>query len=146
MVAKNKGGRPSGDKTRCGGRWTEAKYNSFIKGTLRNACRRWGPIQDCIKDARTRRGFYKCSCCGEEVPATKIVTLKNGSKKRAKNIIVDHRDPIVPVTGFTTWDDCIERMFCEADNLDAICYDCHQKKSAEEIAERAINRKGLKDE
>ena len=134
-MEKNKGGRPSGDKTRCGGQWTEARYRSFVKSTLRQATRKWGPIQQCLKDARVRRGFYLCACCNQEVTATVMATLKNGKKKRVKNAIVDHIEPIVdPHTGFTTWDDCIERMFCEIDNLQVVCHACHQEKCAEEAA------------
>ena len=130
MVAKNKGGRPSGEKTRCGGVWTEARYKSFIKSTLRQATRKWGPIQDCLRKARVRRGIYLCAECDNEVPATTVV-----GRKRVKNAIADHIKPIVdPSVGFTTWDECIERMFCEEDNLQCVCYACHKTKCAEETA------------
>ena len=133
--AKHAGGRPSGEKTRCGGQWTEARYRSFIKSTLRGATVKWGPIQECLKAARTRRGFYRCAICGEEVTATIITTLVNGKKKRVKNAVVDHIEPIIdPYTGFTTWDACIERMFCELQNLQCVCYACHKIKCAEEAA------------
>ena len=137
----NKGGRPSGEKTRCGGVWTEARFNSFIKSLLRQGTRKWGPIQQAIKDARVRRGFYLCAECKEEVPATTMATLKNGKTKRVKNAIVDHKEPIIPVTGFTTWDECIERMFCEQENLQVLCHLCHTTKCAEEAAERKLNNK-----
>ncbi|AUR96960.1 hypothetical protein NVP1253O_27 [Vibrio phage 1.253.O._10N.286.45.B12] len=120
--------RPSGPKTRCGGRWTEARFNSFIKGALRGATRKWAPIQDCLKNARTRRGFYLCAECKQEVPAT----VKVGTKRK-KNAIVDHIVPIVdPAVGFTNWHDCVERMFCEEDNLQVMCLDCHLVKCQEE--------------
>ena len=129
----------------CGNQWTESRFDSFIKSLLRSGTVRWGPIQQCLKDARIRRGYYKCECCGKEVTATKVVTLKNGKEKRVKNIVVDHINPIVPVTGWVSWDDCIENMFCEADGLSAICYDCHSIKSAEEAAERAKYRRLAKE-
>jgi hypothetical protein len=137
----NKGGRPSGDKTRCSGVWTEARFTTFIKDTLRQSTRKWKPIQDCLKFARVRRGFYLCAECGEEVTATIIHKQKNGKTKRVKNAIVDHIIPIIdPHTGFTTWDDCIERMFCEIDNLQCVCHACHQVKCAEETAISAARR------
>ncbi len=121
-------GRPSGPKTRCGGRWTEARFNSFIKSALRGASRKWAPIQDCQKEARVERGYYLCAGCKEKVPAT----IKEG-RKRVKNIHVDHIVPIIdPNVGFTNWDDCIERMFCEKDNLQVLCKECHDVKCAEE--------------
>lgn len=135
MTTKDRGGRPSGPKTRCGGQWTQARFNTFIKNLLRQGTRKWGPIQQCLKDARIRRGFYLCACCGEEVTATIMTTLKNGKTKRVKNAIVDHKDPIInPYTGFTTWSECIERMFCELENLQCVCHTCHQVKCAEEAA------------
>lgn len=123
--------RPSGPKTRCSGKWTEAKFRSFIKNNLRRTTMKWSPIGECLKEARTRRGFYKCAGCEEEVPAS----IKQGSK-RVKNIHVDHIEPIVPVSGWVSWDSCIDRMFCELDNLQALCYECHQIKCNQEREER----------
>lgn len=124
----NKGGRPAGPKTRCGGRFTEARFNSFIKSLLRQGTRRWAPITDVKKKGRTRRGFYHCDGCQQEVPATIIV---NG--KKTNNAVVDHVIPVVPPdVGFTTWDDVIERLFCEEEGLQLLCHDCHTTKSMEE--------------
>ena len=131
--------RPSGEKTRCGGRWTEAKWKSFIKNQLRSATRKWAPISDCLKEARVERGMYRCEGCKELVPTT----IKNGAR-RTKNILVDHIEPIVPVTGWVSWDSCIERMFCETDNLQLLCKACHDAKSKEETGERARHRAAAK--
>lgn len=121
--------RPS-VKSRCGGLWTEAKYRNFIKNLLRSGTMKWGPKQKCLANARTRRGFYECAECKREVPAT---IAHPGTGKRTKNIIVDHNPPIIdPEVGFTTWDDFIEKMFCELDSLQAICHACHTSKTSEE--------------
>lgn len=62
------------------------------------------------------------------MPAT---IIKDG--KRVNNAIVDHIDPIIsPETGFVSWDETIERMFCEAENLQLLCHDCHTQKTNEE--------------
>lgn len=133
--------RPSGEKTRCSGKWTEAKFKSFVKNQLRSASRKWAPIQECLRNARVSRGLYKCAGCGETVPAT----VKDGAKRK-KNIFTDHIEPVVPVTGWVSWDSCIERMFSELDNLQALCWDCHNEKSKEEAALRAKHRKESKNE
>lgn len=91
---------------------------------------KWAPISQCQKEARTRRGFYRCAGCGQEVPAT---VKQEGSRRRVKNIHVDHIDPIIdPAVGWTTWDDCIDRMFSELDNLQVLCGDCHKIKTDKE--------------
>ena len=90
---------------------------------------KWAPIQECLANARIRRGIYLCNICKEEVPAT----VKQG-RKRVKNVVVDHVVPVVdPEVGWVSWDDTIERMFSELDNLQTICRDCHKIKCKEEI-------------
>jgi len=115
----------------CGGRWTTARFNSFITSALRSAHGRWGPKTDAKKRARVRRGVYVCELCGVEGPAT-LPPLK-GKVRRRNNAAVDHIEPVVdPAIGKTTWDEFIARMFVEADGYQVLCYDCHSKKTEEE--------------
>lgn len=135
-------GRRGGPKTRNGGQWTEARYRSFIRGNLRRTTMRWGPIADCLKLARVSRGLYRCNSCGNHVEAT----IKVGGK-RIKNVHVDHIKPIIdPDVGFVSWDDLINRMFCEADNLQCLCNDCHTIKTNEEKARAKARRERNKEE
>lgn len=132
----------AGDKTRCGGRWTEAQFRSFIKGNLRRATQKWAPIHECVKAAKVGRNEYQCAGCGEIVPST----IKNAETgKREKNIHVDHIKPVIdPALGFTTWDDCIENLFSELDNLQLLCSACHKIKTDQEkqiAKERRANAK-----
>jgi 5-methylcytosine-specific restriction endonuclease McrA len=128
--------RPSGPKTRCNGEWTEARYKNFIISLLRRGTSRWAPKQLVKKEARVSRGIYICAYCKEEVPTT----IKSG-RKREQNIFVDHIEPIVdPNKGFTTWDEYVERMFCEKENLQLLCKACHDDKTAGE-KEIAKNRR-----
>ena len=123
-------GRIGGPKTRNGNQWTEARFRSFIRSQLRAATMRWGPIADCLRASRIGRGTYLCAGCGQEVPASIKV---NG--RRVKNVHVDHIEPIVdPSVGFVSYDVLIERMFCEAPNLQVLCSDCHTTKTDEEKA------------
>lgn len=129
-------GRPSGPKTRNNGEWTEARFNSFIKSLLRQGTQRWGPIHLVKKEARVARGLYECAECKQHVGPT----YRDG-RKRKQNIFVDHIEPIIdPAVGFTTWDECIQRMFCEKDNLQVLCKDCHDIKSQEEKEITKIRR------
>ena len=54
----------------------------------------------------------------------------------AKEVAVDHIDPVVPVSGFTTWDEVIERMFVEKEGLQVLCNECHRVKCQEEKQQR----------
>lgn len=131
----------SGPLTRCGGRWTEARFHSFIKSLLRSGTRRWAPIQDVKRKAKQARNEYKCANCGDIGPATIKV---NG--ERVNNAIVDHINPIVdPEVGFVDWDSTIERMYCEEENLQLLCHKCHEEKTNEERATAKARREREKN-
>lgn len=106
---------------------------------------RWGPIALCLKDSRRGRGEYECAVCKQIVPAT----IKVGGR-RVKNVHVDHINPIVdPAIGFVSYDELIERMFCESPNLQVLCTECHTIKTDAEKAlakERRAKQKELDDE
>ena len=120
-----------------GGDWTLARFNSFVKSALRSASQRWPPKYKCLNEAKVGKKInwktgrlaehYKCNSCKKEFPA--------------KEVQVDHVIPIVPVTGFTSWDEVVDNMFCEAENLQVLCTECHSVKSLRERQERKINGK-----
>ena len=114
--------------------WTTARFHSFIKGALRQAVRRWGPIHSVKRTAWQSRGRYLCAGyqrLAHEVPLT--------ADKKA-NIAVDHINPVInPATGFQTWDEVVARMFVEEDGLQVLCRDCHSKKTADERKVRKNN-------
>lgn len=135
-------GRPAGPKERNSGKWTEARFRSFIVSALRQASRKWGPLNEAKKGARTRRGYYECAECKEEVP----LTSKNRTKRGEKNVFVDHIEPIVnPTTGFTTYDQFVENLFCELPGLQVLCRKCHEVKTNEERAQHAERRQAERD-
>lgn len=136
-------GRIGGPKTRCSNTWTEARFRSFVKGNLRRATQKWKPIQDCLKNARVARGLYLCAGCHNEVSNT----IKDEAGKRIKNVHVDHILPIIdPNVGWTSYDDMINRMFCEIDNLQVLCHDCHKRKTDEEKATAKARRTNEDDD
>jgi len=125
-------------KTRCNGRWTESRYRSFITSMLRRGSMRWAVKSDVKMEARLpeklrnkkgREVFHTtCSDCKSVVPETESA--------------IDHVSPVVdPTKGFTTWDDFIYRLFCEADNLQVLCNECHTVKSNKEKAIAKARRK-----
>lgn len=111
------------------GDWSQARFNSFIKSALRGASRRWPPKYTCLAGAYSGKRVnastgrvgkhYRCARCGGDFPA--------------KQVQVDHIRPIIdPQVGFTSWDDVINNMFCEQDNLQVLCTACHSDKTAKE--------------
>lgn len=106
----------------------DSKLKSFAISLLRRGTFRWKPRNEVRKAAKIEYGKYICQIC------LKIT--------RAKDLIIDHRLPVVdPEVGWQGFDVYIERMFCPAENLQAICKPCHLVKTASE----AVIRKEAKD-
>lgn len=47
-------------------------------------------------------------------------------------IQMDHRVPVVDISGFNTWDEYINSLFCSEQNYSALCKPCHDNKTLEE--------------
>lgn len=120
-----------------GGKWTEGRFNAFVTSTLRSGARRWAPKYETLNDAKTEKKVnpktgrvaqhYQCSLCKKEFTQ--------------KDMEVDHIDPVVdPKKGFETWDKFIDKLFCEASNLQAICKGCHKIKTLKEKKIRNENK------
>lgn len=76
-----------------------------------------------------KRAEGKCEKCG----------------KTWDKLVVDHIAPVIPVTGWVSWDSYLERMFPDVSGIQAICTTCHDEKSAEENKLRKEHRKNKKD-
>lgn len=114
------------ERTLCAGTMTEAQFKSKIISALRNASRWWKPKQDAIKRAKVSRGLYKCELCWKIVPL---------SKAKKTQIVADHIEPIIdPAIWFVSYDEWIRRCFIEEEGYQAICLECHTKKTNNEKA------------
>lgn len=113
---------------------TESEFKSFIISALRQASRRWRPKAKAISRARIGRWLYKCESCGVVWPAS--LPAPKGKKRKIKNILADHIVPVIWPEGFISYDKWIERCFVDEDKFQAICHECHSKKTKEENAER----------
>lgn len=121
-------------RTRNNGEWTEARFNSFIKGALRGAM--WPPKFICIEQAfvgyginpKTKRRckMFACASCGNHFPQ--------------KEMKADHIEPVVPITGFTDWNTFISRLFVEAPGFQALCESCHSVKTKQEGEARKAHK------
>lgn len=109
-----------------------------LKGWLTNKLRRlsyqWPEMREATSKARVERGKYKCASCGGIFGP--------------KEINRDHIEPVDnPHTGFTTWDNYIDRLFCPADGIQILCSEtCHKYKSSREQILRRELRKTQKTE
>jgi len=109
--------------------WTKARFETFIRSILRQGFRKYPPKAMCLKEASvgkkvnkaTKRvaEHYKCNACENDFPL--------------KAVNVDHIEPVTStIDGFKGWDDYIKRLFCDKSNLQVLCHDCHDIKSASE--------------
>lgn len=51
----------------------------------------------------------------------------------------DHIEPVVPVTGWVSWDDTVGRLFIPVEGYQILCKECHYKKSSSENKLRPKN-------
>lgn len=113
-----------------GGKWTDGKFNSFIKSALRSASNRWPPKWEVSRAARVERGKYRCAGYGRDVHIVGA-SVVDGKGKRIKNVFIDHIHPVGgPSEG--GWDGVIRRLYCEVDGLQVLCKDCHDRKTKSE--------------
>jgi len=123
IVKTRKGAAP---KTRNSGTLTESAFWSFIRSALRQKSRWWKPVSECkqkakrvYKGSNKRQKFeYQCNHC------------KNWHAE--KNINVDHIIPAGTLTCANDLPGFVERLFCEVDNMQCLCTECHNIKTKNE--------------
>ena len=97
--------------------------NGYIFGALRRIWRWFPERKEALKRAAgTGKDWYRCADCGNFA--------------YIKDVQIDHKDPVMPVKGFDSWDKYIGRLFCSAGSLQVLCKPCHKQKSTTENTER----------
>ena len=125
-------GKQRVQRTRAGNLWTEARYFSFIRGLLRGGFNKY-PVKFKVKTAnrrknkQTKRFEYPCKICNGWFPD--------------KETQVDHIRPCGSLKTFSDLPDFVSTLFCEADNLQVVCKECHQKKTNDEGRVRRAKNK-----
>lgn len=102
-------------------------WDTKIMSAIRKIWRFSPERRQCLAEA-TIDWLALCKACGQYV--------------HHKLITVDHVDPVVPTTGFDSWDGVIHRM--RYNKLTTLCESCHKAKTKAENAERAVNRRAQK--
>lgn len=126
----------SKDKPYNNGTWTEARMNSFVKSALRSASQRWPAKYQVLNEAKLGKRInqktgrfaehYLCAACREAFPL--------------KEVQVNHIVPVVPVSGFDSWDATIKRLFCEKEGMEVLCIPCHKSVTLKENEQRKTSK------
>lgn len=85
---------------------------------LRRLSYMWPPRNEAKAKARISRGIYQCNSCKDHFGP--------------KEIVIDHINPVVPLTGFEDLGKYVESLFCSVEGLQALCTGCHDKKTETE--------------
>lgn len=109
-----------------------------IRGALRRVFSRSPVIREVM--FKVRRLVPKYNKDGSRAKKDSVQYLCNVCQHWTGStlVAVDHIIPVVSVDeGFVDFDTFIDRLFCDASNLQVICDTCHQKKTNAERAERS---------
>lgn len=116
-----------------------SKERNLIKGAIRRVFSRSELRKQALDASRIeyfdpeRKRVTKWSRCPICVQPTPTYLME-----------VDHQEPIVPLDSSLdrmSWDEVVNRIWCELQNLKAICKDCHKAKTKEESKKRRQNKK-----
>src|ERR1035441_5574068 len=81
--------------------------HNFVLQTLRRGTYRWAFGHLAAKRQSVEHGYKRCESC-QGVFATKDTEK-------------DHIEPVIPVTGFKSWDETISRMFEKSTGYQILC-------------------------
>lgn len=121
--------------------WTDARKRSFIVSVLRSGTRKYPPKYESLNEAKTEKKVntitgriaqhYKCADCLNDFPA--------------KNVQVDHIVPIIGPGGFKDWNDYVEKIYCQKENLQVLCLTCHDRKTKLEREQASLFKRLLRE-
>ena len=105
--------------------WSMARYRTFIRSAMRRAWLRWPPRFEALQNARRKnqsankrlKWEFQCAHCTDWF--------------QQKHISVDHITPwgsLMDLSHEEAW----ARLLVSVDQLQILCKDCHDKKSASE--------------
>jgi 5-methylcytosine-specific restriction endonuclease McrA len=95
---------------------------------LRGLWSEWPPKTECITASRRGPDKYECAHC-------------KGLFRRS-NMHADHISPAIdPIKGYEGRGTYAERLFVDADKLQALCISCHKEKTTAENKLRAAARR-----
>ena len=110
------------ERTRAGGRWTEARFWGFLRSSLRRASVRWPPKADAMRAARRaytgenrrRKWRYVCGKCG-------------GEDFKGDEVAAHHKIDCGTLRAFSDLPGFVERLLCEEEGFVVLCKSCHNQ-------------------
>ena len=113
---------------------------------LRQMTWEWEPISQAEKESKVDKATHECALCGTYVYTGKSskshesLIEKYPDKTVIKGTLYkDHIEPVVPI-GKTqqemSYDELVDSIFCDRDNIQCLCKSCHDAKSKQENEER----------
>jgi 5-methylcytosine-specific restriction endonuclease McrA len=115
-------------KHRAGGRWSEARFFSFIRSALRRASMKWPVKTDCLIAARRPR----TEASGEGKHTYEYQCAECEFYWQGKDVAVDHITSAGSLKTFADLPGFVERLFCELKGLQVLCKACHTIKTNHE--------------
>jgi hypothetical protein len=118
--------KPRTPRTRNAGTMTEAAFWSMIRSALRQKSRWWKPVSKCKELAKRaykgknkrQKWEYQCNKCKEWF--------------KSDEVNVDHIEPAGSLNCAEDLPAFVETLFCEQNNLQCLCLNCHNIKTQKE--------------
>lgn len=100
--------------------------HAWVIPALRARSRFWPPINECRNRAKVKveDGFFK-----NGNPKYKIMYKCEKCGAIVDKIQVDHKREVGSFVQHGSWDKYIAALFCEIDNLQSLCENCHLEKT-----------------
>lgn len=114
---------------------SSAKERGLLKGAIRRVFSR-SELRRKVLTNSIIEGYYDA----DRPRVTKWSKCEECGKLEATYLMqVDHISPVIPISSSLeemTWDELIDRQWCDASNLSVLCKPCHKIKTKEENKER----------
>lgn len=125
------------------------KQRNFITRALRRLSMMCENRQIAEKAARIAPATWVCACCGDWLySGTKTLEKAKEKANPPKDVVfrkskheMDHIEPAIPMEGFDSWDNTIERLFFIPENWQCLCPEHHKIKTDLEN----LQRKDIRD-
>ena len=134
----------------------KGKYNqnSHIRAGIRRVFSRSPLVQEVLHDVRSEHDKYNKNGILAKNKSIRYQCAVCHREFMKKDVAVDHISPVIPEDGkFTTWDDFVNRLFCDKSNLQVLCAyklkdkdkhdgktSCHYQKTQKERNDRKMKK------